>query len=204
MREVPVPLIRCRPGLLQTARGPRTIAFGREVEERPVLHDGSADAAAVQAVVRVRQACLFLGFSVGGVEVVQALPPDRPRLIEAGAVVLVAAGFRGHVEDAAAGASHLRIVGVDLHLDFFDGFDRRIDDRSAAQFGRWHAVDHVVVRADAAAAERHARRVRLVLLPIELWIPDRHHRRHRYADQKRIAARCGERLERFAIERRRV
>ena len=189
VREVPVALVRRRPDLLLAARRPRPVAFGGGPEERPVLDDGPADPAAVQPVVRVRQPRLFLGHAGDRVEEVFRLAPDRPRLIEAAAVIVVGARSRGHVEHAAAGPAHLGVVGVDLDLDLLDRLDRRIEHGAAAQFRDRHAVEQVVVGADAAAAERDARRVGLILLPVELRIPDRHHGGDRDADQEGVAAR---------------
>ena len=104
------------------------------------------------------------------------------------------------VEDAAAGPAHFGVVGVDLDLHFFNRLDRRVGDRAAAQLRDRHAVEQVVVRANAAAAQRHARRVGLILLAVELRVADGIHRRDRDADQERVAPRRGQRLELLAVE----
>ena len=92
-------------------------------------------------------------------EEVFADAPDRTGLVEARAVELVGARLGRDVEHAAAGAAHLGVVGVDLDLDLLDRFDRRVQHRAAAQLGDRHAVEQVVVGADAAAAERDERGV---------------------------------------------
>ena len=107
----------------------------------------------------------------------------------------------GHIEHAAAGAAHLGVVGVHLHLHFFERLDRWVEHGAAAQFGDRHAVEQVVVGAHAAAAQRHARGVGLILLAVELRVAGRRHRRHRHADQERVAAGRGQRFEHLAIKR---
>ena len=147
-------------------------------EERPVPDDRPADAAAVEAVVGVGQPALL--FRLAGLldEEVLVDAPHRAGLVEARAVELVGPGPRRHVEHAAAGAAHLGVVGVDLDLHFLDRLDGRVQHGAAGQLGDRHAVEQVVVGADAATAERHERGVALILLPVELRVAGGHHRRH--------------------------
>ena len=114
---------------------------------------------------------------------------------------VVAARSRGHVEHAPARPTHLGVVRVYLDLDLLDRLDRRIEHGATAQFRDGHAVEQVVVGADAAAAERDARGVGLILLAVELGVPHRHHRRHGDADQEGVASGRRQRLERLAIQR---
>ncbi len=199
-REVADALLQARPDLLLVPGRVRSIAFGGGPEERPVLPDRAADAAAVEAVVGVGQAALFLALALLLDEEVLVDAPDGTRLIEARAVEVVGARLRGDVEHAAAGAAHLGVVGVDLDLHFLDRFDRRVQHRAADQLGDRHAVEQVVVGAHAAAAERDDRGVALILLPVELRIAGRHHGRNRDADEEGVAAGRRQRLERFTIE----
>src|SRR6185295_15783431 len=104
-------LSRRRPDVLQAARRRRPVPFGGAPEEGLVPEDGPADRAAVQPVVRVGEAGAVLGLAGLVAEVVEALPPDRARLVEAAAVIVVGARSRADVEHAAAGAPHLRVVG---------------------------------------------------------------------------------------------
>ena len=204
MGEVAVALIRRRPDFRLVARRARSISFGGEPEKRPVLDDRSADAAAVQAVVRVGKAGLLLTETGFLIEEILRLSPDGPRLVEAAAVIIIRARLRGDVEHTAAGPPHLGVVSVDLDLHFFERLDGRVQHGAAAQFRDGNTIDQVVVRADPSASKRQARGVRLVLLPVELRIADRHDGRDRDADHERVSAGRGKRFERFAVERRRV
>ena len=76
-----------------------------------------------------------------------------------------------------------------------------IQHRAAGQFGERHAVEQVVVGADAATAERHQRGVALILLAVELRVAGGRHGRNGDADQEGIAARRRQGLEHFAVER---
>ena len=162
---------------------------------------GPPDAAAVQAVVGVGQAALL--FRLAGLldEEVLADAPDRSGLVEARAVEHVGAGPGGHVEDAAAGAAHLGVVGVDLNLHLLDRFDRRVEHGAAAQLGDRDAVEQVVVGPHAATAHRHARRVGLVLLPVELRVAARRHGRHGDTNQEGVAAGRRQAFEGLRVER---
>ena len=76
----------CRPRVVE-----RSVAFGRRPEERPIPEDRTADAAAVQAVVRVGDARRLLGAALALAEEVDVLTPHRPGLVEGASVVLVGA-----------------------------------------------------------------------------------------------------------------
>ena len=98
------------------------------------------------------------------------------------------------VERAAAGATGLGVVGVDLHVDVFERFDRRVGRRAVAHVGDRHAVNQVVVAAARAAAERQQRGVGLILLAVELRVAGGDDRRHRHREQERGAAAARQRL----------
>ena len=115
---------------------------------------------------------------------------------------VVRAGFQRRVEHAAARASHLRVVRVHLHLHVVERFNRRVGDRAVREVGDGHAVECVVVAAARAAAERQQRCVRLILLPIELRISGRNHRRHGRAHEERRATGARQRLQRGVVEDR--
>ena len=134
-------------------------------------------------------------------EEVFAHAPDWAGLVKARAMKLVRARLRGDIENAASGAAHFRIVGVDLDFHFLERFNRRIEHGPAAQLGDRYAVEQVVVRAHAATAHRNARGVGLILLAIELRVAGRRHRRHRDADHEGVAAGRGQRLQDLAIQR---
>src|SRR5438105_2291897 len=84
------------PFVLVSSRA-RTIPFSGKPEERPVLHNRAADAATIQAIIRVGQTCLFLRFAGNRIEEVLRLPPDGPCLVEAAAVIVVRARLGRHV-----------------------------------------------------------------------------------------------------------
>ena len=113
----------------------------------------------------------------------------------------VGADPAGRVEHAAAGAAHLRVIRVDLNLDVRERLDRRVHDRAPGQLGDRDAVEQVVVGPDAAAAQRDAGGVRLVLLAVELRVANRGDRRNRDRNQEGVAARGRQRLENLAVER---
>ena len=103
----------------------------------------------------------------------------------------VRARLGGRVEGAAARAARLRVVGVHLHVDVFEGLDRRVGRRAIAQVGDRHAVDEVVVAAACAAAKRQQRGVGLVLLPVELRVAGGDDGRHRDGKEERRPAAVG-------------
>ncbi len=115
-------------------------------------------------------------------------------------MIVVGPGPCCHVEHAAAGPAHVRVVGVQLNFDFFDRLDGRVQHRPPLQLRDRHSVQQIVIRADAAATERDARRIGLVLLPVELGVTDGHHRRDGDPDQERIPPRRGQRFERLPVQ----
>ena len=153
VREVAVALVQARPDFGNVARRPRAVPFRRHPEEGPILHHRAANAPAVQPVIGIGQPALFLRDAGDGVEEVFRLTPHRTGLVETAAVKVVASGARRDVEHAAAGATHLGVVGVDLHFHVLERLDRRVEDRAAPQLSDRHAIDQIVIRADAAAAD---------------------------------------------------
>src|SRR5581483_7742773 len=105
---------RRRPDLVLVPRGARAVPFGGEPEEGPVLDDRAAEAAAVQAVIRVGEPVLLLRDAGLVGEVVLRLAPDGARLVETAAVKIVRPRARGDVEHAAADPAHLGVVRVHL------------------------------------------------------------------------------------------
>ena len=197
LREVAGAFERRRHRDAGVARLDVVVALGREPEERAVAEHRPADGAAAEVVRAVRLAEPGLL-----AEVVVGLAPDRAGLHEAGAVQAVGAGPQRRVEHAAAGAAHLGIVGVDLHLHVLERLDARVGGGAVAQVGDGDAVERVVVATAGAAAERQQRGVGLVLLAVELGVAGGDHRRHRRADQEGGASGGRQRLHVGLVEDR--
>ncbi len=195
LREVALQLARGGQACLPRAGGAGLVALRREPEERPVPDDRAAHGARAVVEVGVRQ-----GYARQLVVEVVALAPLRTRLVEAGSREAVGAGLGRGVERAAAGPPRLRVVVVDLDGHVLDGFHRRVGRRAVAQVGDGHAVHQVVVAAPRAAAERQERRVRLILLAVELRVARGHDRRHRDREQERRPARARKRRELLGID----
>ncbi len=84
----------------------------------------------------------------------------------------VASGLQGRIENAAAGASHLRVVGVGLNLDFLRSFDRGNDDRAVHAVGDRNIVNEVVVPSNRSAGDADLRRSALILEAVKSRIAD--------------------------------
>ena len=112
----------------------------------------------------------------------------------------VGARLGRHVHHAAAGASHLGVVGVDLDLHVLHGFDRRVGRRAVLQVGDGEPVDQVVVGAHRAAAHRHRRVADLILHAVPVRVAAGLHRRLEVRHEEDAAPGSGNRLERFGVE----
>jgi hypothetical protein len=104
-------------------------------------------------------------------------------------VELVHAGARGHVDDTAAGASHLRVVRVDLHLHFLHRFHARIGRGAVLEVGHRKAIHEVVVRADRAAAHRDGGVADLILHAVPVRVAAGLHRRFEVGEQEEAPSR---------------
>src|SRR6266545_2762760 len=130
------------------------VPLERHPEEGLVLPDRAAEGAPVEIEVRV-------GLVAGSGAVVAGLPGEEPQRARLARPVLpeqtVMPGVRprlaGHVEDAAAGAPHLRVVRRDLDLDFLHRLDRGDDGGAVPDVDDGDAVQRVVVAAPRSAPE---------------------------------------------------
>ena len=195
LREVAGLLTVGRQPQVAVAGGVGAVALGRRPEERPVADDRTADAAAAQVEIGI-------GERRRAGEVVLGHPPLRTVLVEAAAVPLVGARLGGGVERAAAGASRLRVVGVDLHGHVLQRFDGRIGRGAVQHVGDRHAVDQVVVAAAGAAAQRQQRGVGLVLLAVELRIARGDHGGHGDGEEERRSAAARQRRQLLGVDHR--
>ena len=125
----------------------------------------------------------------------------RPDLDVARAAITVGPGLRGHVEHAAAGPAHLRIVGVHLDFHFFDRLDARVRGGAVLDVSDGEAVEQVVVLPHAAAAQRDERGAGLILHPVPMRVAARHHRRHEVRHEKDVAADGGQLFHDLLLER---
>ncbi len=197
LREVAGEFARGRETRADVAGGIRSVRFGREPEERAVLQERAAETAATEVEVGVGQRTA----GAFGEEVVRGAPA-RTVLVEAAGVPLVGARLGGGVEDAAAGTTRFRVVGVHLHGDAFQTLDRGVGRGAVAQVGNRHAVEQVVVAAARAAAHRQERRVRLVLLAVELRVARGDDRGHRDREEERGTAAARQRFELLRVDDR--
>ena len=69
----------------------------------------------------------------------------------------VASGLQSCIEDASAGAAHLRVVRVSLDLHFLRGFDGRNDHRTVHAVGDRNIVNEVVIPSDWSAGDADLR-----------------------------------------------
>ena len=163
---------------------------GAQVEGR--FHQvGLGDVAAVEFALL--EECQF---PPGGVQLA------GPRLEERAPGPGVRAAAMDHIEHAAAGAPHLGVVGVRLHLHLLDRLERRDDDGAVAEIGDGDAVHGVVVAAQRPAAERQQRGVRLVRGLHPDRIPGMDHIRRAHGHDEDIPARRGKDLELLPVHRR--
>ena len=113
---------------------------------------------------------------------------------------LIAAGPRRGVEDAAAGAAHLRVVGVHLHAHVLEHLAAGIGGRAVLQVGDREPVEQVVVRSHPPAAHRQRRGAALILHAVPVGVAAALHRRHRDRHQEDVAADARQRFERLRVE----
>ena len=182
------------------------VLLASEPEERLVLHDGAARAAAAVAPVlrhvrltrnaRRLQALVIL--QLGNQQLLDQRLGTEHRV--AGSVEIVGARLRRHVHHAAAGAPHLGVVGVDLHLHVLHRFDGRVRRGAVLEVGDRESVDEVVVGAHRAATHRHRRVADLILHPVPVRVAARLHRRLKVGHQEDAAAGRRDRLQRFGVE----
>ena len=111
----------------------------------------------------------------------------------AGPVVRAATG--DHVEDAAAGAAHFGVVGVDLDLHFLNRVEDRDDRGAVPEVGRRDAVHGVVVPAERSAAQREEGRVRLVGLLHPYRVAGVDHVRRAHREDEHVPARGRQHVE---------
>src|SRR5262249_30744009 len=156
----------CRQDYAEASRLDIVIVLRGKPEECPVLDDGTTDTATSEIVGIVR-----FGYSSLLAEEIVLLRPNRTSLKETRSVKVAGPGFQCCVEHAAARAPHLGIVGVHLNLDVFEGFNCGVRRRAIPHVGDRNAVQRVVIAAPCSASERDQRRVRLILLPVELSVP---------------------------------
>src|SRR6266571_4093291 len=167
--EVAVQLPRVRSPNHGVVDGVGLVALDRRPEEGLVLDDRPADRARVQVEVGVGLLAGPRAFLAGFAgEVGQGTRRGRPGLPQEAPVPGVRARLARHVEDAAAGAPHLRVVGGDLDLDFLHRLERGDDGGAVAYVDDGDAVERVVVPAPRSAPQGEKRGVGLVLLPYEL------------------------------------
>ena len=112
----------------------------------------------------------------------------------------VRARLARHVEDAPAGAPHLRVVGGDLDLDFLHRLDRGDDGGAVADVDDRDPVERVVVPAPRSTPEGEKRGVGLVLLPDELRVAGMGHPGGDGREEERVAPRRGQGLDRLLVE----
>ena len=127
------------------------VAFGGDEEEGVVAVDDGDEAAERGAPVVVRAVGARDAFAIG--EEVVGEPRGLAGFAEDRAVELVGAGAQEGVEDAAAGAADLRVVGVGLDFDVLDGLNGGDDDGPVVGVGDGDAVDEVEVGGDGAAGD---------------------------------------------------
>ena len=187
--EIAFALVQARPEVLNVVPRRRVIVFGGGPKERAVSQNWAAKPAPIELEVILGQSRLFLGPACNVVEVIQRLTPDRTGLVEAAAMECVGPGLGCCIKDASARPAYLGVIGVHLDLDLIDRLDRRRDCWQPRQVPDSHAVDQIVVGADAAAAQRDARQVGPVLLPLELRVADRIDGRNRDRHREGRAAR---------------
>ena len=112
----------------------------------------------------------------------------------------IGAGAQERVERAAAGAAHLGVVGVGLHLHLRHGFLRRNDHGAIGGVGDRDAIERVVVAAHRSAGDRDLRRPRLILHAIELGVAHLHDRLGELGQHKRIASQIRQVGELLAVD----
>ena len=113
---------------------------------------------------------------------------------------VVRARFRRHVDHAAAGASHLRVVGVHLDFHFLHGFHARIRRGTVLQVGHRESVHEVVVRAHGAAAHRDGGVADLILHAVPVRVAAGLHGRLEVRQQEQAASRRRNRFERLRVD----
>ena len=179
-REVAGVLGRRRHVQVAVLRQPVAIPFGRGPEKRPRPDDRTADGAA-----GVAPELIGIRLTLQLEKEILADERARPHQQEPGALDPVRARFRRRVEHAAAGAPHLGVVGVHLHLHVFQRFDARARRGAVLDVGNGKAVEQIVVAHGNAAAEREPRGLGLILHPVHVRIAGVGDRWYCVADQIR-------------------
>ena len=183
-------------------------ALGRQPEEGAVALDRAAERPAENVVGNAVQIFLTKCSLVERLllEVGQLAPErvqlTRAELVKGTARPVVRAATVNRVEHPAAGASHLGIVGVRLHLHLLDCLEYRNDDRPIPHVCHRHAVHRVVVAAKRPATQRQQRGVGLVGLLHPYRVAGVDHVRSGHGHDEYVAARSGQHLELAPIYRR--
>ena len=121
--------------------GADTQAFEAGEEERLVLDNRPAERPSPQIVIEIG-----LRYAGALTEKVVRSAPVRPCLQESTPMNGVGPRLGRRVEHAASGATHFRIVGVDLHLHFLKRLDGGKERRRVGERRVRHTVEQIVVR----------------------------------------------------------
>ncbi len=138
--------------------------------------------------------------SAGCVEVGVGGPVGLAGFAVERAVEGAGAAFEYGIEDAAAGAGDLGVVGVDLQFHLLRGFDGGDDDGAVVEIGDGYAVDEVVVGADGAAGDRDGAGAGLVLKAVEARVAGGGDVGAELGEEIGIAAEVGEIFELLGID----
>ena len=174
------------------------VALGRPEDERAATHDRTSHAAGPQVVVarRPRQVRLAREERVGKA-------PVRPIPDQAATAPAVGPGAVRGVEHPASVTTERRIVGVDLHADFFERLVRRDHRGPIEQVRERDAVEQVRVGPWRSAGNRQEGRGVLILHAREERRADGNDVGERGREEKRVASGRRQILERAAVDHRR-
>ena len=182
-------------------------AFGRQPEEGAVALDRASEGPAENVVGNAVEILLAKSPRVERLLLeVRQLAPERVQfagaeLVKRAARPGVRAATVNRVEHPAAGAPHLGIVGVRLHLHLLDRFEDRDDDRPVPHVCHRNAVHCVVVAAQRPAAQRQQRGVGLVGLFHPYRVAGMDHVRRGHGHDEYVPAGRREHLELASIDR---
>ena len=189
LREVPRPF-ECR-GHGKKTGGAIALAVGLSAEEEerlvsPIVefrdHDGTAE--------RTRPIAEWLigDWITGAIREEAVRQPVRlANVADRTAMYVVRSRAQQRVKRAAAGASHLGVIGAGLNLQLLNGFGRGDNHRAIVRIGNGDPIHQVVVSPQRTARDRNLRIAVLVLHAGKLRVGDKHDGLRQFADEEWVS-----------------